>query len=262
MILQPSNLLLFLLATAMLFGWRWLSLLLLAVLVVVATLPVGLWLAQPLETRFPRPADLPETVAGIIVLGGPQEAWITEARGVLATSEAAERLIEAAALSQRYPDTALVFSGGDGSLGGARGSESSVNRRFVELMGIDESRVVYENRSRNTWENALFTRELMQPEPDQTWLLVTSAAHMPRSIGIFRKIGWEVLPFPVDYETSGGLEWPSRLEVSQRLLELDAAAREWLGLLAYYLMGRTSNVLPAPAAAGRARRTCHRGRAR
>lgn len=86
----------------------------------------------------------------------------------------------------------------------------------------------------------------MNPEPGQTWLLVTSAAHMPRSMGIFRKIGWGVLPFPVDYWTTGGSEWPGRIEVGQRLVELDYATREWLGLLAYYLMGRTTALLPGP----------------
>jgi len=245
MLLQPSNLLIGLLAVTVLLRWRRLSLLVLALLVAVATLPVGLWLARPLEERFARPTMLPASVAGIIVLGGAQDPPVAQARGVLATKESAERLIEAAALAQRYPDALLVFSGGDGTLL-QRGNEGEVNRRFVDLAGLNEGRILYEERSRNTWENALFTRALVQPEPGQTWLLVTSAAHVPRSIGIFRRIGWAVLPFPVDYETRGGLDWPSRLEASERLEELDAAAREWVGLLAYRLMGRTGALLPGP----------------
>lgn len=150
MLVQPSNLALLLLVIAVLLGWRWLSILVVAGLVVVSLPPVGLWLARPLESRFPRPQSLPESVAGIIVLGGPQETWVTRARGVLATSEAAERLIEAAALAMRYPDASLVFSGGSSALGGSSGGEHIVNQRFVELMSLDARRVVHEGRSRNT----------------------------------------------------------------------------------------------------------------
>lgn len=245
MLLQPSNLLVLLLAAAILLRWRRMSHLVLATLVAVSLLPVGLWLLRPLEERFSRPAALPDEVAGIIVLGGALDPPVAEARGVLATNQRAERPIEGAALAERYPDATLVFSGGDGTLL-QRGGEGAVNRHFVELWGLDEERVVYEERSRNTWENALLTRELVAPEPGQVWLLVTSAAHMPRAMGIFRRLDWAVAPFPVDYETAGGAEWPERIAVAERLLELDMAAREWLGLLAYRLMGRTDALFPAP----------------
>jgi uncharacterized SAM-binding protein YcdF (DUF218 family) len=244
-VLQPSNLLFGLLLLATLLRWRRLTLGLLALLALVVTLPVGLWLLQPLEERFARLAALPDDVAGIIVLGGAQVSSISARRGVLAVNDAAERLIEGLALAYRYPEARLVFSGGSGALLPDDTVERLVNEQFLALLPVDRQRVVQEDRSRNTWENALFSKELVAPVPGETWLLVTSAAHMPRSVGIFREVGWPVVPWPADYRTSGGERF-LRIEVGQRLLELDEATREWLGLLAYYLMGRTDALLPRP----------------
>ena len=245
LVLQPSNLLLLGLLSAVLLNWRRLLLGLLLLLAVVVVLPVGLWLQRPLEDRFVRPAELPAEIAGIIVLGGAQDQAVTEARGTLALTGAAERMVEGLALAYRYPEARLVFSGGSGRLFPGDASESTVNERFIELMRLDPARVVLEDRSRNTWENARFSRELIEPQAGETWLLVTSAAHMPRSMGIFRRIGWPVVPWPVDYRT--GDDGPMlQTEVSDRLTQLDDAAREWLGLLAYRLMSRTDALFPAP----------------
>lgn len=241
-LLQPSNLLLLALALAVLAGWRRLALGLVAVLALVVVLPVGLWLVAPLEARYPQPSAMPDEVSGIIVLGGAQDPVITAHHGRLAVNDAAERLIEGLALAYRYPEARLVFSGGTAALFPAETIERDVNEIFVALMALDRDRVVYEDRSRNTWENALFTRELVTPEPGETWLLVTSAAHMPRSMGIFERIGWTVLPWPVDYRAAG--RPITHFDAGMRLVELDRAMREWLGLLAYRLMDRTDRLLP------------------
>ena len=245
LVLQPSNLLLLGLLIAVLLNWRRLTLGLLALLVIVVILPVGLWLQRPLEDRFARPAELPADIAGIIVLGGAQDQAITETRDALALNDAAERMVEGLAMAYRYPEARLVFSGGSGRLFPGDARESAVNERFIEMMELPPARVVLEDRSRNTWENARYPRELVEPAAGETWLLVTSARHMPRSVGIFRRIGWPVVPWPVDYRT--GDDGPMlQTEVSDRLTQLDDAAREWLGLLAYRLMSRTDALFPAP----------------
>lgn len=243
-VLMPSSLLSCLLLLGVLLRSWWLVRSVVAVLVLLVALPVGSWLHLPLENRFPRPATLPERVDGIIVLGGAQEQEISSGRGVLALDHHGERLIEGVALAERYPEARLVFTGRSGAIGGGGASEQVVNALFVDLVGFDEGRVIYEGRSRNTWENALLTREIVEPGPDEVWLLVTSAAHMPRSMGIFRRIGWEPLPWPVDYQTAGGLAWPRHYSPVARLDEFDVAVKEWLGLLAYWLMDRTSALFP------------------
>ncbi|MCB2012445.1 MAG: YdcF family protein [Geminicoccaceae bacterium] len=215
-------------------------------LVVAAVLPVGLWLRQPLEDRFPRPQALPDEVAGIIILGGAQQPHITLVRGTLALNDRAERLIEGLALAGRYPDARILLAGGSGAIGGVGGSEGDVNRVFARLMDLAPERVIHEEQSRNTFENAQFSWQLIQPDDDENWILVTSAAHMPRSMGIFRKLGWNVIPWPVDYQTSGDLEMAPELNMSGRLAELDETVREWIGLVAYRFMGRTGAFFPGP----------------
>ena len=245
LVLQPSNLLLLVLVVLALLGWRRLLLGTLGLVLVATALPVGHWLAQPLEERIPRPAALPDEIAGIVVLGGAQVSNVAARRGVLATNQAAERLIEGAAIALRHPEARLVFSGGSGRVLPRGALERDVDERFVAMLQLDERRVVYEDSSRNTWENALFSKELVEPEPGETWVLVTSATHMPRSLGIFRRLDWPVVAWPVDYRTTGD-DLELQVGVGQRLDEIDHAMREWAGLVAYRLMGRTDALFPAP----------------
>jgi uncharacterized SAM-binding protein YcdF (DUF218 family) len=105
-----------------------------------------------------------------------------------------------------------------------------------------------ESRSRNTDENARFTRELVSPESNERWLLVTSAAHVPRAVGSFRRAGFEVIPYPTDYRTEGKVSdfWEFRTEPLEGINMLDAATHEWLGLIAYWLAGKSDALLPGP----------------
>ena len=112
-------------------------------------------------------------------------------------------------------------------------------------LGVEESRLVLENRSRNTYENAVFTREMVEPQPGETWLLVTSAFHMPRSVGLFRKAGFDVTPWPADYRTAGTERiGPAQDNVADSLQNLSVATREWIGLVAYRVTGRIDSILP------------------
>jgi uncharacterized SAM-binding protein YcdF (DUF218 family) len=86
------------------------------------------------------------------------------------------------------------------------------------------------------------------PQPGQRWLLVTSASHMPRAVGVFRQIGWPVIAYPVDYRTAGGASIGTLPNVSRRWLEFDDAIRAWIGLIAYWLAGRIASPFPGPAA--------------
>ncbi|MFV0280755.1 MAG: YdcF family protein [Rhodoblastus sp.] len=202
--------------------------------------------ARPLEDRFPQPV-LDVAPTGIIVLGGAMDEGVSRARGMMAFNEAAERMTEPVALMRRFPDARLVFSGGSGRLKPGRWTESDVAYRFWVAMGVPEARMSFENRSRDTWENAVFTKELVQPKPGERWLLVTSAMHMPRSVGIFRKIGFDVTPYPVDYLTGGGIGdfWGFRKPAPATQM-LATATHEWIGLVSYYLSGKIPVLLPGP----------------
>jgi uncharacterized SAM-binding protein YcdF (DUF218 family) len=257
-LVQPSNLLLLLLilaAAGLLLGYRrfgtWLLCGVTLALVVVTLLPIGTWLVIPIENRFPPPV-LPERVDGIIMLGGAVEQDTSAIRQQIALNEAAERVTALVELARRYPDARLVVSGGIGTLVGGPGHPARALEAFYRQQGLDGARIVFEEHSRNTLENAALTKGLARPGPGERWLLVTSAYHMPRSIGVFRQAGWPVIAYPVDYRSSGRVDFWQALgrlaepDVAQRLIELDLAVKSWAGLLAYWLIGRTGALFPAP----------------
>lgn len=209
--------------------------------------PLGALLLWPLEARFPPPpADIPAP-AGIIVLGGALDMEKSEARGQVSLTADAARLTAGIELARRYPSARLVFTGGSAGLLLEGRAEAIGARKLWLSLGVPDERMTFENKSRNTWENALFTRDLVKPRPEETWLLVTSAWHMPRSVGIFRRLGFDVIPYPVAYRTFGDerdfLQPPSTID---KVLMLDNAVREWAGLLAYRLAGKTDALFPAP----------------
>jgi uncharacterized SAM-binding protein YcdF (DUF218 family) len=199
-----------------------------------------------LEDRFPRPSA-PAEVAGIVVLGGGFEGAVNLARGGYELNGAGDRFVETAVLARRYPQAKVVVSGGDGSLLLEGESDATAAMRLLTALGVERDRLVLESRSRNTYENALFTRELVSPGPGETWLLVTSAFHMPRSMGLFRKTGFAVTPWPVDYRTSGreGLGL-FRDNQTDTLVASILAIREWIGLVAYWLTGQIDSPFPGP----------------
>lgn len=215
-------------------------------LALLATGVPGSLLMRALEDRFPRPAHVGE-VAGIIVLGGAVDEDLTAARHDVALKHSAERMTEGLALARLHPEARIVFSGGTGRLFPTQLTEADAARMLWRRLGLEDARVLYEDRSRNTAENARFTRDLAQPKPGETWLLVTSAYHMPRSMGLFRAAGFEVVAWPTDYRTHGGPRdlLPMR-EASQGLTRADVAIREWIGLVAYRLTGRIADLFPAP----------------
>jgi len=211
----------------------------------VVFLPVSQWAARPLENRFPRP-DFPACVDGIVVLGGGGQPYISATRGqpVYKTGEGV--VVAGVELLRRYPGARLIFSGGSAAFPVRGIPETAVAKAIFDQLGVDPARVFYESRSRDTWENLVFTQAMVQPKPGETWVLVAIAEHMPRSMGIARRLDWQMLPWPTDYRTPGGDAPPvRRFEFGTNLNELDEAAHEWLGLVAYYLAGKTDALFPA-----------------
>lgn len=216
-------------------------------LAVAGLSPLAVWTAMPLEDRFPQFVEDGAPVAGIVVLGGAIETRTSRARRQLVLNDAGERQIAMADLVRRYPNARLVFTGGSGNLQGNDTSEAEVVGRFADTLGLPRTRLILENRSRNTRENAVFTANLVKPQPGERWLLVTSAWHMPRAVGCFRKAGFTVSAYPVDYRTGSGADaWRFRSFASDGLMLLDLVAKEWVGLVAYKLAGYTDALVPAP----------------
>lgn len=218
-----------------------------AALLLVSVAPVGALLIEPLEDRFPPPpADAPAPY-GIVILGGAIDDEASVARGQTTFDEGAARLTEAAILARRYPGARLLYTGGSASILGKRSGEALEGRKLLVALGVDPARIAIEENSRNTDENARFSAAIEHPQPDQTWLLVTSAYHMPRAVGLFRKAGFSVRADPVDYRSLGGVrDWRLNIDPVRGLRLFDLAVHEWIGLLAYRASGRIADWFPAP----------------
>jgi uncharacterized SAM-binding protein YcdF (DUF218 family) len=220
-------------------------------LIVLGLSPVGGALILPLEERFPRP-DLSQPgtrVDGIIVLGGAEDQRVGDLRKIMALNEGAERMVEAVVLANRFPQAKLVFSGGSAELLMTKPPEGQGAARFFTDLGIAPERLAIEDKSRNTYENAVFTRDLVMPKPGERWLLVTSAFHMPRAMGCFRKAGFIVEAFPVDYRTAGAEEVLHPFSsIPEGLRRIDFVMKEYVGLATYYFSGRTDALFPGPVA--------------
>jgi uncharacterized SAM-binding protein YcdF (DUF218 family) len=224
----------------------WLIVTSLMLIAFVGFSPLGRILILPLEQRFP-PWDASRGPPdGIVVLGGAISPDISMARGVVSLNDGAERITVAAELARRYPNTRIVFSGGTGSLfGGALEAPFAVKE--FEALGIAHDRITAEEQSRNTIENAVFSRLVAQPKPGERWLLVTSAVHMPRAIAAFRAAGFPVEACPVSWRTRGPIDATEPFGSFTAGLEMtDVAAHEWIGLIAYRLAGKTTELFPAP----------------
>jgi uncharacterized SAM-binding protein YcdF (DUF218 family) len=254
LLVQPVSLAILLGLTGVILSfarWRWPSrtavLLAVGVLLASAFTTLGYVLVQPLEEAFARPSSPPSDVAGIIVLGGGMDAEVNEARGGYELNRAGDRFVEALRLAAIYPTARIVVTGGLADIEQSGEPEAVAGGRFFLEMGIAEERLVLETASRNTEENAQHTRTLVRPAAGETWLLVTSAFHMPRSIGLFRKADFDVVPWPTDYRGAGTETFGITLhQPAENLTVVTLAIREWIGLIAYYLTGKIDALLPQP----------------
>jgi uncharacterized SAM-binding protein YcdF (DUF218 family) len=225
----------------------WLIVTSIVLLAIAGLSPLGNALMVPLEQRFPPWDSSHGAPDGIVVLGGALSPEISAARNAVALNEAAERITVAVELARRYPDARIVFSGGNAALIREGGIEAAFAVQEFEALGIPHERIIAEEQSRNTVENAVFSRLIAQPKPGERWLLVTSAYHMPRAMGVFRAAGFPVEAYPVDWRTRGPIDATEPfVSLGDGLRRTDTAVREWVGLVAYRLTGKTAELFPAP----------------
>ncbi|MCA9838212.1 MAG: YdcF family protein [Trueperaceae bacterium] len=250
-LLQPSNLVIMLILFSLLcliFGGLKLgrSSLFLAVifLLLPALLPLEDIVASPLENRLQTPLPLPNSVEGILVLGGAVDWDVSRSRQMLSTNNGAERMMAAAALAQRYPNAQLVFTGLFREIIPNEFNTLANPSSFFFGPEYSNRQIIYVGGARSTYEEALLAIETVKPQAGERWLLVTSAYHMPRAYLTFQAQGWTVIPYPVDYRHTGKLVIKPTLKIAARLSDLDDYVREWGALIMYNRLGRTEKLLP------------------
>lgn len=146
-----------------------------------------------LETRYDRSGmDTLTDPVGIIVPGGGLATYVVDAALGLPLDDRGRsgRITGAAALAMRFPQANIIHAGVE---------QASARDAFAAL-GIARERVIVEERSGTTYENAILSAALLKPRQGQRWILVTSASHMPRAMATFRSVGFDVVAYPVDYE--------------------------------------------------------------
>jgi uncharacterized SAM-binding protein YcdF (DUF218 family) len=168
---------------------------------------------------------MPAHVDGIIMLGGNESIAFTD-------------------LARRYPKAKLVFTGGGPNDQGSTFQEADIVGKRLQWLGIDTHRIVFERQSRNTFEDVFYAKATIHPAPGETWILVTGASHMPRSVGLFRGQGWQVVPYPADSIT--GANPASGVDLAQNLDQLTVALKEWFGMLANRWLGHSDEYFPRP----------------
>ena len=216
-------------------------------LLLIGFFPVGEWLIAPLENRFTTNAALPSEVDGIIVLGGAILPRLSNTWQQPEVNGSADRLINFLYLARLYPNAQLVFTGGSGAVSEQEFKEAEMAQILFDQLGLAQRAIIFESESRNTSENARHSKALVTPESDENWLLVTSAFHMPRSIGVFCQEQWIVHPYPVDHYSQNGNLLRLNFSFSTNLSVLRRAVKEWVGLVAYRISGKTDRLLPGRA---------------
>lgn len=195
-----------------------------SLLIAIGVVPSAIWLLRPLEFQYGRPEHPLTSVNGILILGGGESNR--------------SRLLGGYILARRYPSAVVVYSGGSNRLFGPQDTQGAGRSRSMLLdLGLSPARLIVEDRSRNTWENILFTRDVIKPKPGETWILATSAVQLPRAMGVARRLDWRFVAWPTDWIT-GQHVFSGYFLVPLNLGLFDEAVREWIGFFAYRLSGK------------------------
>jgi uncharacterized SAM-binding protein YcdF (DUF218 family) len=234
--------------------WAWFGIgAAIAIMAIILFTPLDAWLLAPLEDRFLIPVP-PACLDGIVLLGDGEDVLGSQRLGIPQLSGAPMRYVILSDLMRRYPGARVIFAGGSGIFGPHRLAEADVAKGLMKMLNLDLRRVAFESRSRTTWENAVNAKFLAQPKPDARWALLAPAAQMPRAVGSFRKNGWNVLPWPTDFAGGAPAWWPD--SAVDRFGTIGEGEHEWLGLIAYWLTGRSSELFPGPSTEASAKPAC------
>ena len=209
---------------------------------IIAIFPIGKVTIQLLERNYYGEINYPQNIDGILILAGATNPYLSNEYDSINLNSSAERLIESVFLIKKYKNANVIFSGGSGSLSNSDLSHAKVAKKFFSKMELDIENIIFEDQSRNTYENILFSKKIAKPKKNQNWLLVTSAAHMHRSILICEKNNWKVIPYPVDFTQVKKISFYPNLNFLGNVNAFQQSFHEWLGLISYYFMGRTSKI--------------------
>ena len=247
LIINPLNIILLLIIIGFILkfkkkNYKFFYLLALILFFFTSILPIGNFLIYQLEKKFHEKVILPEKIDGILILAGATNLELSQEYDNINLNGSVERLIESIYLIKNYPDAKIVFSGGSGLINKQNISHSDLAKKFFHKFKIDTEKIIFESKSRNTYESILYSKEIINPDINQNWLLITSAFHMRRSINIGKKLNWKFIPYAVDFNETKKIKFIPSLNILNNMNKFQSASHEWVGLIAYFLMGRSSSI--------------------
>ena len=211
-------------------------------LFIISVLPIGNYLIYKIEKDYHSQSSIPDRLDGILILGGATNPSMYKEFNEISVNGSAERLIESVSLIKKFNKSKVVFSGGSAIINRPDLGHSQVAKSFYKKMGLDESRIIFEDNSRNTYENILFSKNIAKPKKNENWLLITSASHMKRATLIGYKHNWEFIPYAVDFKTKKIFKFAPSFNLLSNINSLQYGSHEWIGLISYYLMNRTDKI--------------------
>ncbi|MBS0185405.1 MAG: YdcF family protein [Proteobacteria bacterium] len=204
-------------------------------LFIIILTPFGPWMMTHLETRFSQPENIPDDVKGLILLGGTFSKEKSRLQQRPIYNQSASRLFEFIALAQKFPTLKILITGTP--------LEIKLTRDVFMEHGIDMGRVIFEENSFNTKDNAYNSYALIQPK-NEKWILVTSAFHMPKAVGLFQGAGWNIIPYPVNYQTTGTYGLKQKGIGRDNIHAFTTAFTQNISLLYHYLKGNIKEFYP------------------
>ncbi len=211
-------------------------------LIIISFLPIGSYLIHKIEKEYHLSSSIPDKLDGILILGGATNPIFYKEFNQISVNDSAERLIESVSIIKRFKNSKIIFSGGSGVINRPDLAHSQVAKLFYKKVGIEESRIIFEDNSRNTNENILFSKKIAKPKKNENWLLITSASHMKRAMLIGSKNNWKFIPYAVDFKTMKKFRFVPNLYLLSNINSFQQGSHEWLGLISYYLMNRTDKI--------------------
>ena len=250
LIVNPFNIFIFITLFTMflyLINFRRISLIIYLInfifIALISFLPIGSYLTYIIEKEFHTNTKIPERVDGILILGGATNPLLFKEFDQISLNGSAERLVESVMIIRKFEKAKVIFSGGSGIVNRSDLGHSQVAKLFYKKMGVDINKIFFEDKSRNTHENIIYSKKIAKPKKNENWLLITSAFHMKRALLIAEKNNWKLIPYAVDFKNIKEFKLTPNLNLLSNLNSFQSGLHEWLGLVSYYLMGRTEKFL-------------------